>query len=138
MTTRVIVFGSRNWSAELNDYIWARLRELPERLQIPHYDLLVVHGACRTGADAVADAYCVQNGIAVERHPAVWRPGGPGTPTDLSAGPRRNAHMAELGARHAVGFRMPGKSDGTDGMWGECTLRNIPVDRHGWGWPARW
>jgi hypothetical protein len=66
----------------------------------------------------------------------LWRKAGGGI--DYGAGPRRNRHMAELGASLAIGFRMPGKSDGTDNMWSECELRGIPVERHGWDWPTRW
>lgn len=128
---RVIVFGSRKWPVQYAEYIAERLGQLPDGVTI-------VHGACATGADWWADQYARARGLQIERHPAIWKPEGLSGPTDFSAGPRRNAHMASLGADLAIGFRMPGKSNGTDGMWGECELRGIPVERHGWGWPERW
>lgn len=128
---RVIVFGSRNWLREYDTYVARELEKLPA-------DTLIVHGACRTGADAAADFYARARGLEVETHPAIWKPEGPQGRTDYAAGPRRNKHMAGLGARLAIGFRMPGKSSGTDNMWSECVLAGIPVARHGWNWPSRW
>ncbi len=120
--TRVIVFGSREWSLEYRGYVWARLDSLPA-------DALIVHGACPTGADAHADEWATFRGRQVERHPANW------TELGRAAGPRRNQHIARLGADLAIGFRMPGKSNGTDNMADECELVRIPVERHGWDWP---
>lgn len=128
---RVIVFGSRNWTHY--GYIQDRILCLPDGTTI-------VHGACRTGADQIADDVARARGFAVEQHHAAWYPNGytPGRRPDYSAGPRRNKHMAQLGASLAIGFRSPGKSNGTDNMWAECMLAGIQVERHGWDWPARW
>jgi hypothetical protein len=127
--SRVIVFGSRNWPAEYVGYIHNRIKQLP-------HGTVVVHGACPSGADAIADYAAVLYGFTVERHPAIWKPDGRLGRTDYAAGPRRNKHMASLGADLAIGFRMPGKSNGTDHMADECELARIPVERHGWGWPS--
>lgn len=123
---RVIVFGSRNWPELYHFHIAKRLSELPR-------DVVIVHGDCKTGADFYADSIAATYSIRVERHPAIWYPI-PGGPMDRSAGPRRNAHMASLGADLAIGFRAPGKSNGTDNMADECELRGIPVERNGWDW----
>lgn len=47
----------------------------------------VIHGACPTGADYLADAWGKANGIEVKAYPAEW------TRYGLSAGPRRNRSM---------------------------------------------
>ena len=124
---RIIVFGSRSWPAEYYGYIRDRLWQLPD-------GATVVHGACPTGADWWTDQIARARGLRVEAHPAIWKPDGRQGPTDYSAGPRRNKHMASLGAALAIGFRMPGKSDGTNNMAAEAELVGIPVERHGWDW----
>lgn len=119
MSDRVIIFGSRHWFDA--HYIWRQLVLLPR-------DAIIVHGACRTGADAYADQYATECGHTVERYPADWAAYG------RAAGPRRNLQMAERGATRALGFRTLGKSNGTDDMARACALFGIPVVRHGW-WP---
>jgi hypothetical protein len=125
---RVIVFGSRTWPIDHYDYIRARLWQLPDCTTI-------VHGACPSGADWWANHIARARGLRVEAHPAIWKPDGYTGRTDYAAGPRRNKHMASLGAVLAIGFRMPGKSNGTDNMADECELAGIIVERHGWDWP---
>lgn len=119
---RVIVFGSRSWPLQYVGHMEQRLERLPA-------GTIVVHGACETGADYWAAILAGRLGFRIEAHPANWRELG------RAAGPRRNAHMASLGAALAIGFRMPGISKGTDNMADEAELRGIPVERHGWGWP---
>ena len=120
---RVIIFGSRTWPSEYAGYIHQRLAQLP-------LDAVIVHGACPSGADWWAAQYARARGLRVEAHPANWRELG------RAAGPRRNHHVASLGADLAIGFRMPGKSNGTDNMADEAELARIPVERHGWDWPS--
>lgn len=125
---RVIIFGSRSWPVEYFQYMYGRLAQLP-------VGTTIVHGACLSGADWWADQIAQARGFAVERHQAIWKPDGRQGRTDYAAGPRRNRHMASLGADLAIGFRMPGKSNGTDNMAAEAELVRIPVERHGWDWP---
>ena len=80
---RVIVCGSRNLTDVLA--IESALRALDPRPTV------LVHGAAR-GVDTIAALWATRNGIAVEAHPAEWDAYGRG------AGPRRNSHMASLGA----------------------------------------
>jgi hypothetical protein len=129
---RIIVFGSRTWTNA--DHLTARLARLPRELGVEPGEILLVHGDCKNGADFFADEAARELLFRVERHPAIWRPRGAVGPVDYGAGPRRNRHMASLGARLAIGFRMPGKSSGTDNMRDECELREVPVERHGWDW----
>lgn len=78
---RALVTGSRNWSD--TDAIADALAAL----RAEHgRNLVIVHGACPRGADAIADAWCRRTGTTVERHPADWS-------TGRSAGHRRNTAM---------------------------------------------
>jgi SLOG family YspA-like protein len=65
-------------------------------------EIVIVHGACPTGADAIADRIARFHGHTVEDHPA--ERGGRRWP---SAGPLRNAEMAAAGADVCLGFVMP-------------------------------
>lgn len=117
---RVVVFGSRTWTDW--NAISTRIRQLPT-------DWIIVHGACPTGADAGADVMAALFGRTVERYPADWAKHG------NAAGPLRNEFMANLPeVVLGIGYRMPGKSNGTDGMRRLLEARSIPVERYGWGW----
>lgn len=79
---RVLITGSRTWTDApaiarvLNQlHVWQAER------------LVIVHGACPDGADAIADAWCRLHSVPAERHPADWQRHG------RAAGPRRNAAM---------------------------------------------
>ncbi|MEU1133556.1 SLOG family protein [Streptomyces sp. NPDC005900] len=95
---RVLVTGSRDWVAEQ-----VVRRELSRVWREAGGPVVVVHGACPTGADAqaaqwVADWSTGFNGVAEERHPAQWRTNG------KAAGFIRNAHMVNLGADVVLAF----------------------------------
>lgn len=97
MGRRILVTGSRDWSDE----------HLIHRALIGHANVgdTLVHGACRTGADAIADAIWRRYKVGpVEPHPvtaAVWARIG------SSAGPARNRHMVNLGADVCLAFILP-------------------------------
>lgn len=117
----VIVFGTREW----DDYelIFWRLALLPK-------DTVIRHGAAR-GADRLASRAAKELGLKEDPypvHPSEWDRIG------ASAGHRRNERMAKAGADLAIGFRCPGKSNGTDGMRDYAEAYGIPVERHGTGW----
>jgi hypothetical protein len=112
---RVVVTGSRGWP-------WPRTvgRALDaERARVPAGEVLtVVHGGCRTGADAAAAAWCRQVAgtpgarVVEEPHPAAWR--GPDGAVNRRAGIARNARMVAAGADLVLGFvldRSPGTAD---------------------------
>lgn len=98
---RILVTGSRDW----ND--WRTLSHA--LLTTWDYErITVVHGACPTGADEMADwvarhlmpqleVLCVD----VETHPADWDKHG------RKAGPIRNAEMVSLGADVCLAFIGP-------------------------------
>ena len=57
----------------------------------------LIHGACPTGADALADEWARERGVKVVKFPADWSQG-------RKAGPVRNYQMAVSGAEMCVAF----------------------------------
>ncbi|MGI5155786.1 SLOG family protein [Microbispora sp. CA-102843] len=96
---RVLITGSRTWTDEqaIRDAL-----AVIAHLSGPE-NVVIVHGACPTGADALADRIAsAWTGMTIERHPAKWKEYG------KSAGHRRNAEMVELGADICLAFIMDG------------------------------
>lgn len=112
-----------------------------------HGPMVVVHGKCPTGADEIADMWCIRAElilgyqVTVERYPADWqrtcdgrcthaRRFKNGKPWCPSAGPLRNQYMVNLGADECLAFPLPGSR----GTW-DCVRRaraaGIPVVIHG-------
>ncbi|MEH0552542.1 SLOG family protein [Streptomyces sp. B21-101] len=92
---RILVTGSRDWDDELT--VEGALAAACYQ-QVP---AVIVHGACRTGADAIASRWTRTHrviGLVEESHPALWQWHG------KSAGPRRNAEMVRLGADLCLAF----------------------------------
>ena len=89
---RVLVTGSRDWSDRE-----AIASELAAVVGASGTGVTLVHGACPTGADAIADEVWARAGLPVERHPADWSRG-------RKAGPERNAAMVALGADLCLAF----------------------------------
>lgn len=76
----ILVCGSRGWDDfNLIDYLLAAYVKPGD---------IIRHGACPTGADEMAAAWCDQNGYAQDPMPAEWDRYG------RQAGPIRNAAMA--------------------------------------------
>lgn len=117
-TTRVIVCGSREWTDE------ATVRTaLTRAWRDAGQPLVVVHGACPTGADRIASEWAQEHeaaGIVEERHPADWRDLG------RAAGPTRNAAMVRAGAGLCLSFPI-GLSPGTRGCTRLARAAGIPV-----------
>lgn len=95
---RILVTGSRDWRwpPTVNNALTA------ERYGVGR--MVVVHGGCPTGADAMASWWVGQLehlGIVEEKHRARWRRNGQ---RDLSAGFRRNAEMVAEGADVCLAF----------------------------------
>jgi len=110
---RVLVCGSRSWTDA--DAIRCELNPLPPA------GLTILHGACRTGADWIADEWCREFNVTTERFPANWRKYGKG------AGPMRNRAMLDTHPDLVLAFRADGPSPGTDDMIREAQRRRIPV-----------
>jgi hypothetical protein len=69
---------------------------------------VIVPGASKRGADAIADDFAVTHWMDVERHPADWKRYGRG------AGPIRNQEMVDLGADVCLAFIKDGSKGATD------------------------
>lgn len=108
---RILVTGSRDWSDE--DAVWLAIDDAIFGSLVTHNgQVVIVHGHCPTGADAIADRLATEGDCRVERHPANWSQG-------RKAGPERNAHMVSLGADVCLAFI------------GDCTSpRCRRTDRH--------
>jgi hypothetical protein len=115
---RILLTGSRDWDDEVP--IRAALTEAIGGRPGPH---VVVHGACPTGGDALADRVAAEGGLIVERHPADWRRYG------KSAGYRRNAEMVALGADVCLAFIRDG-SPGASMTARLAEEARIPVRRY--------
>ncbi|MGW2740670.1 SLOG family protein [Streptomyces sp. NPDC001288] len=105
---RILITGSRTWTDRTA--VWqaiatAALTNAPQNAEI-----IVVHGACKEGADAHAAAWINAARAANRRpvdgdpHPANWRPNGV---RDNGAGYRRNAEMVDAGADICLAFVDP-------------------------------
>lgn len=120
--TRLIVFGSRHWRDREQVFFWLNhALEFLEHAYCAIDTLIVVHGDCPTGADALARVWAHTCRHREEPHPADWGRGKRG-------GPERNERMAALGARLAVGFwdgRINGS--GTHDMTRRLNQHKIPT-----------
>ncbi len=127
-TFRVLVTGSRTWDDELTLNV-ALLHTALQCRDSGDSHLIVVHGACPQGADAMAaDWVCWAQGrspvleISGEPHPADWHSLG------KSAGFRRNSEMVALGADLCLAF-IKDESRGATHCAGLAEKAGIPVRR---------
>lgn len=123
---RILVTGSRDWDdrqAVAEALIEAR--DNPLHVSAGPSRMVLVHGGCPRGADAIADHYARTWGWTVEVHPADWARHG------KAAGMIRNTEMVDAGADLCLAFFQPGaRNSGT----GNCVVRakaaRIPVRRY--------
>jgi hypothetical protein len=116
---RLLVTGSRTWRdiAAIEQALAVILDRHPE-------GVLLVHGACPRGADAIAAAYAARTpGYQVEEHPADWHRYG------RAAGHRRNAEMIASGADGCAAF-IRGGSPGSTSAVRLASAAGIPVWLH--------
>ena len=114
---RVLVTGSRTWTDATA--ITGALAELQQQYGDR---LVVVHGACRTGADRIADGWARRHGVATETHPADWAAG-------RGAGPARNAAMVATSPDVCLAF-IRDQSPGATGCADLADRAGIPTTRH--------
>ena len=117
---RVLVTGSRDWANEL---VVEGALAVAVYQRVP---AVIVHGACPTGADAMAARWTRSHrviGLTEEAHPALWQWHG------RAAGPRRNAEMVELGADVCLAFIRAG-SRGASHCARLAERAGIPVLRY--------
>ena len=113
---RLLVTGSRTWDdpRTIEQALAVILARHPA-------GVLLVHGACPRGADAIAAAYAARTpGYQIEAHPAGWRRYG------RAAGHRRNAEMITLGADGCVAF-IRGASPGSTATVRLAAAAGIPI-----------
>lgn len=128
MTRRVLITGSRGWSD--NIFIANELRNVILRFEAlggdPTEQVIVVHGDCPDGADALAKAWLeshkqiANHPVKAEAHSADW------TKNGKAAGHIRNGYMVKLGAEICVGFALPCRKL-------NCPRRDTPHATHGTG-----
>ncbi|HZB28958.1 MAG TPA: DUF2493 domain-containing protein [Streptosporangiaceae bacterium] len=99
MTYRIVITGSRTWTDK--GRLWDCLDDAVYQSGYELRDVILVHGACPRGADAMADEWAQEYAIKAEPHPADWREHG------RRAGFLRNAHMVGLGADLCLAFINP-------------------------------
>ena len=119
---RVLVTGSRTWTD--TQVIADALLDCWHGATEDGADgILVVHGACPRGADALAAKWAADNNIPAEPHPADWNTNGKG------AGFIRNQHMVNLGARICLAF-IHNSSRGATHTADLAEKADIPVRRY--------
>ena len=116
---RLLVTGSRTWhdARVIEQALAVILDRHPE-------GVLLVHGACPRGADAIAAAYAARtSGYRTEAHLADW------TRYGRAAGYRRNAEMIALGADGCAAF-IRDASPGSTHAVRRARAAGIPVWLH--------
>ncbi len=89
---RILVTGSRDWTH------WNILNNALNDACRHATNIVIVHGACKTGADRMAKQWAEYQGVIQDPHPAKWKKYHKG------AGPIRNAEMVALGADLCLAF----------------------------------
>lgn len=92
---RILVTGSRDWT---NDYAVQYQLVGAWQARGEPSEVVLVSGACPTGADRMAEDVALARGWRVERHPADWDKHG------KRAGFLRNQEMVDLGAEVCLAF----------------------------------
>ena len=117
-TFRVIVAGTRDFA--FYEMLCAKLDIHLSRVKDTH-QVIILSGACPTGADRLGEEYAKEHGYLVEKHPANWDLG-------KRAGPIRNQEMVDI-ADALVAF-WNGKSRGTNDVIKRAKAKKIPVMVH--------
>lgn len=118
---RILVTGSRDWP-HLRTVYGALDIAATEAMANGHDRIVVVHGACRTGADVHAHMWATKCGATQEPHPADWKTNG------KAAGPLRNARMVGAGADLCLAF-IKGGSRGASHTAGLAEAAGITTRR---------
>jgi len=119
---RVLVTGSRTWEDRAE--VYGALDEIAA--ECADRTIVVVHGACPSGADAYARQWVrlfdFDGNVMEEPHPAEWS-------TGKSAGYRRNAQMVARGADLCLAFILDA-SKGATHCADLAERAGIPVRRY--------
>ena len=130
---RIVVCGGRTWGQgpsgdKATENLRAALQDALDGAGEPHSGLTLIHGACPTGADHIADQWAKSHPeVQLERHPADWSRYG------RRAGAIRNQQMVNSldpkNPRHWVIAAWDGHSAGTKITVNMAFRRGIPVTR---------
>lgn len=117
-TFRILITGTRNPLSSAQAALVADTLDLV----IGSNDgwMVLVHGACPTGVDALVNGMYPADFATVEQHPADWKAHG------RAAGPLRNREMVAAGADVCLAFPM-GASRGTRGCIALAQAAGIPT-----------
>lgn len=110
---RILVTGSRDLTNQ-----WQVWKDLDA--EVDNGPFVLVHGACKFGADAFAAQWATAHGVPQDPHPADWNSYG------RRAGPIRNAEMVALGADRCYAYPTRG-SRGTVDCIRRAEAAGIPV-----------
>lgn len=136
-TKRILVTGSRDWE-DYNTVARQLAIAFADAWEKGYAKVIVVHGDCPSGADAMAQEFVnkVQGAIhslqiKAERHPAKWYEHDENCHHQPSkscpaAGPRRNKQMVDLGADICLAF-IKNYSKGATGCAKLAAKSNIEV-----------
>lgn len=92
-TFTVLVTGSRTWTDQ------ACVEDALDELLISYGSLVLIHGACPKGVDAMADQWGRRRAsVLIDRYPAQWSEHG------KAAGPMRNIEMVQTGPDLCLAF----------------------------------
>lgn len=100
---RILVTGSRDWDQP--KIIFGVLGQLAR--EHGHDNLVLVHGGCPTGADAIAHRYAEDMDWGIQVYPADWGYYG------KAAGPLRNRDMVDSGVDLCLAFIKNGSRGAT-------------------------
>jgi hypothetical protein len=93
---RILVTGSREWADH------QLIHNVLSACRAGVSEMVIVHGVCPHGADAVAQAWCERHGVPSELYPADWARLG------KAAGHARNQVMIDKGADVCYAFYWEG------------------------------
>ena len=113
---RIIICGSRDWTDKHTIH-----REIDRLLARYGSELVIIHGVCETGADMIANDYCIEKDIRIIPFPAKWKRQG------KAAGPIRNQRMIDEGKPQGVVAFDLGGTPGTAGMINKAHAAGLPV-----------
>lgn len=102
---RILLTASRDWDDEMT--IRGAMHWAAGLARNAGTHPKLVHGACKTGGDPIAQILATRWGWSVERHPAPWDEFG------KAAGQLRNAFMVGRGAGVCLAFIKNGSSGAT-------------------------
>lgn len=115
---RILITGSRAWPAEAINEITQLLGQTISKYK--KEDITIIHGACPTGVDAMANWIAWHWGLKIEQHPADWSTYG------KRAGFVRNAEMVQSGVDICLAF-VYNKSNGASMTVDLCKKNKIQV-----------